>query len=286
MEKMSRQQKIWIYTRTFLKAASTLLLYIFIPAACLSLGYVLWHRDMSAREFFTYGGSFYSALGVILTIFVLYRRSKAGGRSLFEDATLFLHHVKPKKTAAFAVFGLMAALAVSAVLTLLPKWGITNSYTEDSQVMFKGRDVLFTVATMVVTAPLAEEIVFRGYMLNTFLETFSEKKSAWIVSLIFAICHGSVLWIIYALAMGLVLSYVAIREDNIFYGIMMHMGFNLFSAIIWLINSFSEAEKLLFFSKWTVAAYGMIGLLSSLLMIRWYLGTEADGYLGREESRI
>ena len=58
-------------------------LYVLMPALCLSVGYVLFHEDMTAQEFFSYGGNFYSALGMILTILVLYRRARARKRSFF-----------------------------------------------------------------------------------------------------------------------------------------------------------------------------------------------------------
>ena len=268
---LTRQQRIWIWGRTLQRASFPLLLYVIVPAVCLAAGYVLWHQDMSAQEFFTYGGNFYSALGMILTLVILHRRSKKQGSSFFQDATLFLHKAEPKKAAAFVGFGLAAAVTVSAVLTLLPRWGVSTSYTEASQTMFKGRDVLFTVVTTVLTAPLTEEIIFRGYMLNTLMETFEEKQAVWIVSLVFAFCHGSALWILYALLMGLVLSWVAMREDNILYSIFMHMGFNLLSAVVWLVNSTAGGAGLFFSGKWLVAAYGLIGLMVCLLLARRYL---------------
>lgn len=66
------QQRLWIWGRTFLKAMVPLALYILMPALCLSLGYVLFHSEMSAQDFFTYGGNFYSAVGMVLTVLVLF----------------------------------------------------------------------------------------------------------------------------------------------------------------------------------------------------------------------
>ena len=202
-EQWTVQQRIWIWGKTFFRAMGPLALYVLMPALCLSLGYVILHPEMMAQEFFTYGGNFYSAVGMLLTILILYGRSRSKKRSFFEDTTLYFDQMDIKKAAAFLVFGVSAALAVSAFLTLLPKVGLTEGYSEASHAMFNGRDMLFTILTTVITAPLAEEIIFRGYMMNIFLETFEEKQATWIVSLIFAVCHGQALWILYALVMGL-----------------------------------------------------------------------------------
>ena len=146
-EEWTFQQKLWIWGRTFGRAMVPLGLYVLMPALCLSVGYVLFHEDMTAQEFFSYGGNFYSALGMVLTIFVLYRRARVRKRSFFEETTLYFDQIEWKKAAAFLAFGLSSALAFSAVLTILPSWGITESYTQASQTMFNGRDMLFTILT-------------------------------------------------------------------------------------------------------------------------------------------
>lgn len=271
-EQWTAQQKLWIWGKTFLRAMGPLALYVLMPALCLSLGYVALHPEMSAQEFFTYGGNFYSALGMILTILVLYARSKSKNRSFLEDTTLYFDRMDVKKAAMFLFFGASAALAVSALLTLLPRWGVAEGYSQASRTMFNGRDMIFTVLTTVVTAPLAEEIIFRGYMLNIFLETFDERRSIWIVSLIFALCHGQALWILYALAMGLLLAWVSVREDNILYGFFLHSGFNLPSVLIWLAGSFEGTNSLFFGSPWLIAAYGLIGLLLCILLAKRLFG--------------
>lgn len=278
-KELSRQQKIWIWGRTLIRAAGPLGLYILMPALSMSVGYVAAHPDMTAQEFFTYGGNFYTAVGMALTIYMLYRGSRKKGHGFFEDASLYPGQADKKKCVGFFVFGLSAAVTISAILTLLPRWGVVTGYSEASQTMFKGRDMLFTAITTVVTAPFAEEIVFRGYILNTFLETFDEKKSIVMVSLIFALCHGELLWVLYAFVMGAVLAWVSVREDNVLYGILLHMGFNASSVIIWLTDSVAEWESVFFGSKALVFGYGLIGGMASLLLIRLYIGKE-----GKEQS--
>ena len=51
-EEWTFQQKLWIWGRTFCRAMVPLGLYVLMPALCLSVGYVLFHEDMTAQEFF------------------------------------------------------------------------------------------------------------------------------------------------------------------------------------------------------------------------------------------
>ncbi len=266
---LSLEQKIYLYGGLLLRALGPLGMYILIPALCLSVGY-LFHTDMSASDFFTYGGNFYSALGMLLTVVWFYRRSKKKGNTFFDDATLYLDQFVAKKAACFLVFGFCFATLISAVLTLLPAWGIVTSYATSSQMMYKSTDVFFNVITVVLTAPLAEEIVFRGYMMNTLLQRYNEKAAVLIVSAVFAVCHGSLLWILYAFVAGILLCQLSLREDNILYGLFLHMGFNFFSAVVMIINLTPAWYQLFFSSNLLIALYGLLGLAICLLLAKKY----------------
>ncbi len=269
-EDLTFQQKLWILGSVCWKGGKPLLLYMLMPSLCMALGHSLFHRDIPLQEFVSYGGNFYTFLGMLLTVWILWRSSKKKGHSFFEDATLYLDQARPKKTLLFALFGAALAVTVSAVLTLLPRWAV-SSYSEASQTMFKGYDILFTVITTVVTSPLLEELVFRGYMLNAFLERYGERTAIIVVSAVFALCHGQILWILYAFGIGLIMAWVSIREDNIYYTVVMHMGYNAPSAIAWLIRSFPSASALFYGSRWLVLGYGLVSGMTVLLLARYYL---------------
>ncbi|MDO4265431.1 MAG: type II CAAX endopeptidase family protein [Eubacteriales bacterium] len=280
-EPLTRQQRIWVFLASLLRAAGPLALYFLMPALTMTLGYIIVHPDMTAQEFFTYGGNFYTALGMCLTIYILHRISRRRGSALFADAGLYPETAGVLKSAGFLLMGICAAVFVSAALTLLPRVGAMKQYSDASQLMFRGRDILFTVLTMVVTGPLAEEIVFRGYMLNGLVETYPPKKAVILCSLLFALCHGELLWILYAFFMGLLLAYVAVREDNIFYSILLHIGFNAPSAVTWLIRSIPEAGAVAFENRFVIAGYGLVACLGFLLLLRTY----HDGGFERKKDK-
>lgn len=278
MEKpLTWQQEVWIRGRIVFRSIRPLLVYILMPAASLAVGFVFAHEDMSVEEFFTYGGNFYTALGMVLTLVVFWRWGKGMGMDLPEEKKRCLEAFSWKKAAGFLLFGVSAAFAWSSFLTLLPDLKLMNTYTEASTKAYYGRDVLFSVLTSTLTAPIAEEVVFRGCMLNTLLETFHTRAAIFIVTAVFALCHGELIWIFYAFVMGLMLAKVSLKEDNILYCMLMHMGFNMPAAMIWAVQSQEKLAQAVFGSKWLIAAYGIIGLLTAMLLAEWYLHPEKMG---------
>ena len=278
MKDLSTQQKIWVYTACFLRALSPLFLYALLPSIFMAVGYVFGHSDMTLEEFFSYGANFYSALGIFTALFIFHRRSKKRGSTLTEDATLYFKEMKVLKAAGFFVFGFASATAVSALITLLPKFFLTESYHVSVSRMYLGRDFLLTLFTILFTAPVTEEIIFRGYMLNTLLEKLPEHIAIIATSIIFALLHGSPIWMLYAFLLGQILAKTSMKEDNIAYGVLLHIGFNSTSIINLFITESETLNRALFGSKALIALYGVVGLLVSVVL--------AGLYTGRIERRI
>lgn len=76
-----------------------------------------------------------------------------------------------------------------------------------------------------ILAPVAEEILFRGFVQRTMLP-FGKKFAILVSSLMFGLFHGNLLQTPYAFAVGLVLGYVAV-EYHILWAIVLHVINNL-----------------------------------------------------------
>lgn len=268
---MTLQQKIWVGGGTLFKAFKPFFLYIFMPGICMGVGYALRRPDMTIEEFYTYGVNFYATMGMLLALYLMHRRCKKRGTKLVDEATCYLVNPDYKKIGFMMLFGTGAAVAISAVITLFPFEAVTGGYTQASERLYNGHDLFFSILATVIVAPVLEEIVFRGFMLNRLMSFFSEKWSIYIVSGVFALCHGNLLWILYAFFMGLVLAKVSLREDNILYSIVLHIGFNFPSAIACLLTFSPSASSFLFERTVFVAAYGLIGLLAAVMAGKLYL---------------
>ena len=269
------QQRIWWYGWLFLRAIAPLLLYALLPTFCMSVGYVFGgHQDdgMSFQEFHNYGANFYTSMATFLTLWILNRRAKRRGSNIFEESTFFVKELRPLKAIGFFVFGYASATAVSAFLTLAPKFFLTTGYSKAAGSVDFGRDLFFELLTLLILAPVVEEIIFRGHMLNTFLERVPEEKAILITSIIFALMHGNLIWILYAFVLGQILAKTSMKEDNIAYGVLLHIGFNMTAAVNYLTSMDETVYRNLYGSKWLILLYGVLGVALSLGLAGLYTG--------------
>lgn len=270
---LTTQQKIYYYGGLVLRALSPLFLYAVMPSLCLSVGYVLGghsSEEMTFEQFFSYGSNFYTTIGTFLTLWILNQRAKRRGSTIWEESTLFVKEMHPAKAAGFLIFGFASATAVSALITLLPRFFMTESYTEATGTLYLNWDLFFKLLTLLLLAPVVEEIIFRGHMLNTFLEKIPEKKAILLSTIIFAVMHGNTIWILYAFLMGMILAKTSMKEDNIAYGVLLHIGFNMTSVVNYFITNDPVKNQTYFGSRWLILLYGVLGLAISVFLAAVY----------------
>ena len=270
---LTTQQKIYYYGGLLLRAIGPLLLYMLMPSLCLGVGFLLGghnKEEITFEEFFSYGANFYTAVGTFLMLWILQKRAKRRNSTIWEESTLFVKEMHPLKAIGFLIFGYASATAVSALLTLLPKFFLTQSYSEATQALYLDWDLFFKMLTLLFLAPVVEEIIFRGHMLNTLLEHIPEDKSVLISSVIFAVMHGNLIWILYAFLLGMILAKTSMKEDNIAYGVLLHIGFNATSAVNYFISQDAVKYQAFFGSRWLILLYGVLGVMISLFLAAVY----------------
>lgn len=267
---LSFEQKLWFGVGTFLKAIRPLILYTCLPAMFMTAGMVLM-RGRTAEDMISASGNFYYTLGIIFTVVILHKRSKKRGSSLCEDVTLEYKELDRKKITDLLLMGLGFGFFFSALLTVFPfpKF-LMDSYRSSSGNLTDGTDQILALVSTAVLAPITEEIVFRGYMLNRLLSWFKEKDSILITTVIFALCHVSILWIAYAFLMGILLAKVSMEEDNIAYSIALHIGFNASVVPIWIVNHVPALERVLFANNLLIAAYGIAACYGAVYLYKKY----------------
>ena len=255
-EGLSNQQKIWKGISVLLYSLRPLLLYIIVPALVTMLGnLLLGGRD--TREIIQESGNFYYTLGILATFYILYRQSKKRGSSLKEDVTLEYRGLERRKLLTLIGIGFGFGIFFSSVITVVPfPEVLMQSYLSSSEAVKDGTDPLLALLSTILLAPVVEEIIFRGYMLNRLFSWFDEKAGILIASAVFALCHVSLIWMVYAFLMGIMLAKVSVEEDNIAYSIALHMGFNLNVLPIWVVNHIPAWKQLFFSSHGMIALYG------------------------------
>ncbi len=258
MEELTFQQRLWKGAGVVVYAVRPLILFLCLPALLMSFGMMLM-GGREAGELIRQSGNFYYTLGILLSLVILHKRSRKRNSSIWEDAVLERQGLVWKRIALLAGAGIGLAVFFSALITLLPlPKGWIASYQDSSGSFQKGTDQLLSIASTVIFAPVAEEVVFRGYMLGRLLKGFSEKWAIGLSALLFALCHVSPLWVIYAGLMGLMLGWVAVREDNTIYAIALHISFNLSVIPISWVNREEGRRALLFGSPFKVGLWGVL----------------------------
>ena len=160
-------------------------------------------------------------------------------------------------------------LALSSALTVIPLPGnLIGSYGEVSGKLFYGPDQILVFLSVLILAPVAEEIIFRGLMMFRLQREFNEKQSVLISAFLFAILHKNILWILYAFAMAWLLGYTASRMENVCGSIAIHMGFNMASIPLMWVNRTPALAEIVIGSKLQIALYGCIGGLLAAVMVR------------------
>jgi uncharacterized protein len=134
-------------------------------------------------------------------------------------------------------------LQIATTIVLLP---IVNLHgKDDAQEVVqqfedaRGLQVVLFSLVVVLVAPVAEELLFRGALLRSLQRRLTPAWSIFLSALIFALVHplasptiGSVMAVPALLVLGLVSANAAVRTGNLSASILLHAGFNLLTAIV------------------------------------------------------
>lgn len=161
--------------------------------------------------------SFFAAMSLTLAGFLFYRKQRGGPRIVARFSTRGLDPL-------LLLWGVLLMVASSVVteplLNLLPE--IPNVY---------GRGV-WALLTLVVMAPLFEEVIFRGMVLESTRARYGVVV-AWLVSsVVFGIAHLHPTVAVNALVMGLVLGYIYIRSDSLWSTVILHAVNNALAYVL------------------------------------------------------
>ena len=230
---MTFQQKLWKNGSVLLSAIRPLFGYYLCTGFFMVAGRAIRHMQDQSEVFWQQSSNFYIFLGMLFFWWRMCRRAKKKGVSLAEEITLKLPSVKKEWRLWLACIGIgiSASLFFTAFITLLPD-AVAASYRASSEAPAGAGDRAMLLIMLLVLGPVTEEVLFRGFMLDRLLEGFDERKAIWISSGIFAFCHLSPLWVLYSLPVGLMLAWLALRKDNVFHPILVHIGFNLPAVLV------------------------------------------------------
>lgn len=280
--RVKAEQGVIKFIRYFFPAVWPVLLYISLNMGFILIGSMVFRPGVTREEFLHEKSSVCSIFTVFTTFFILRRYSRKKGSTFFEDASLYRDDLSLVKGLMAVLFGAGTALFISALISLLPSIGPVEGYEVQIGKLYRSWSILFGVAVNTFFTPLVEEVIFRGYMLNRLLPHWGEKWALIAVSLVFGMMHGSAIWFLYSVVMAWILGKLAIREDNIFYSILLHLGFNLPGTVLWYMYALLPgSEEVLRQDKLLITALGFTGAGAALFAYRVYELERTSGYISR-----
>ncbi len=254
---MENQFKAWPGIRASIWITLLLLLaaIIFSPVSPLL-------RPLIGREA-TMLISFLLTMGVPLWIIYLFRKRATGQKG-------FRFSIPDKGTIPFVVLGTVA-LSVGVILPLvsitLYFFPVPDAFADQMRQVGDPTHIA-VFATLVIAAPVLEEFIFRGIILDGLLKKYSPYRAILVSSLLFAIVHLNPWQFITAFIMGAFIGWVYYRTGSLSMAIIIHAANNLFVTI----PAFFMEEDAFWAMEPSIAeAYGGWWILIPSILLAWVL---------------
>lgn len=129
--------------------------------------------------------------------------------------------------------GIGGCVSISILLSLLnqffPSW--LQGYENNMSLFSESNQVLTMMYTLLI-APVSEELVFRGVIMNRFCMGFSFLTANVLQAALFGLFHMNLVQGLYAFILGMVLGLIWLMTETIFASMAVHMLFNTTNVIL------------------------------------------------------
>lgn len=229
-DKPKGHTKKYRWGRAALVFAWVAVAYAFVQS--ITLGVVVWLRDLDNSPLNFINGpvlnTIFSASVYLLTLIVVVgvpwlirrrttTRSELGLQRLPSWLDIGL------APAGFIIYFIISAILITIFAALIPGIDIEQVQQNGFENIGQRYEYILAFATLVVVAPLAEEILFRGYLYGKVRTKIPIWAAALLVSLIFAVVHMQ--WNVGIDVFALSIVLCALREitGSIWSGVLLHM---------------------------------------------------------------
>ncbi len=125
----------------------------------------------------------------------------------------------------------MCSVACNYLVYLTGLSEISEGYKRVSQI-FYGNGLLLEIITLCVIGPVAEELVYRGFVYQHLRRRGSHTAAALLSALLFGVLHFNLVQGAYAFVLGLLLAYIVERTGSLISAAAAHMAANL-ASVLW-----------------------------------------------------
>ncbi len=121
------------------------------------------------------------------------------------------------------------------------------------QTLFDTKEIILSISLFIIVA-IAEEVLFRGYILKNLMTSFNKYIALIVSSVIFAVMHGfnpniDLLGLTNLFLAGILLGFSYIYTKNLWFPIALHLSWNLFQTVFGFNVSGQDTYSLIEFSQ-------------------------------------
>ena len=149
--------------------------------------------------------------------------------------TLLLRNFSCKKLIIYVLLTIPASLLVSYLASKINfiLYSANFSYYQFFKNYSYGKTLMLLY--IAILPAIFEELAYRGYLLQALKDVVDEKQAMFISAFLFAIIHISFISLVWMIPLALVLAYICVKENSIWYGVAIHFTFNLTACVLELI---------------------------------------------------
>ena len=166
--------------------------------------------------------------------------------SIFKELKLSI-----KKIDQPIIWGTITAIIALGIVVILSQLLIYLGIASENASNIQDIELYFSAPVMLLLItyqPIAEEIFFRGFLLDKFTKISNVYIAIIITSLFFGIAHisnGNVVPAVLISCIALVFGYAVVKTNNLMTGIIGHIIFNVISYVLYLIGKEAITEALI-----------------------------------------
>ncbi len=201
------------------------LLLLSIPVSLPFLLIEMFNADLAENSTFK-GLSFLITYTIIFLWIVKIARDKIREQGLWELKW------KAKKVP-FNLLGIILIMTLALIIIIEPLSNLIpmpESIAKIFEEMFQPN--IYTFLASVIAAPILEELLFRGIILEGFLKNYSPRKAIIWSSVIFGIAHLNPWQAIGAILIGIFISWIYVKTKSLIPGIMIHFTNNFLAFML------------------------------------------------------
>ena len=156
--------------------------------------------------------------------------------------------------------GACTGYVVNGMINLLGLFSIfSNDYLQMSDALYH-KNLILEFFTLVLAAPIAEELLFRGVCYERLKYIFPVKQAVFASAVLFGVYHGNALQGIYAFLLALAFGWSKERFSTILAPVLLHISANLLSFLLTECSSLNEMlHSDLLTSGLTLLIFGALG---------------------------